>query len=127
MNTAQSSEPDWEKKFYDIMATIPEYEYEGMRKRLAQDLIDVTRGHQVGVDSEGYPYFLIRLAGEREVMAFTHAVDAVRDHDCPSALYGLWLLLKIAQILFEDEVIPTFSEEIQSMPDPLHNEEGFGV
>jgi hypothetical protein len=124
MNTIADDPFDYEKRWYEIMATINQDEYKDIQNRLKVDLVDVSRGMQCGLNSEGLPYVSFLLAGQKSVRTFLYAYDAIVDHGCPDALLTVLHLWSPIAYLIRRQLLPQLSDEVRNMADPFEHGEG---
>lgn len=121
MNVLTSGdEPDYERRWLEIMATsFGDGEAKQCIERLKVDLLDVTKGTQCGINSEGLPYICLLLQGQKSVMTFLYAYEALVDHSCPEALYTMMHLWTPVYRTLMDQLVAVMDEDVRNLADPF--------
>lgn len=119
-NLANGNEPDWEAKFYDLLAR-NKGDVDDIVRTVRKDLFDASQGQQVGLTADGNVGLLMVL-NQQSAKMLVDAWESVIDHACEAGIDTIMHFFYYQGLLLKD-LVPLLDPEVQATEFFKHGEE----
>jgi len=119
-NHANGNEPDWEAKFYDLLAH-NKADVDDIVRTVRKDLFDASLGQQVGLTADGNVGLLMVL-NQQSAKMLVDAWESVIDHACEAGIDTIMHFFYYQGLLLKD-LVPLLDPEVQATEFFKHGEE----
>lgn len=119
-NPANGNEPDWEAKFYDLLAH-NKPDVDDIVRTVRKDLFDASQGQQVGLTADGNVGLLMVL-NQQSAKMLVDAWESVIDHACEAGIDTIMHFFYYQGLLLS-ELVPLLDPEVQATEFFKHGEE----
>lgn len=119
-NPADGNEPDWEAKFYDLLARNKD-DVDAIVQTVRKDLFDASQGQQVGLTADGNVGLLMVL-NQQSAKMLVDAWESVIDHACEAGIDTIMHFFYYQGLLLKD-LVPLLDPEVQATEFFKHGEE----